>query len=66
MSTNENPISLLTDSASDLAEIINEDHDTELTTFDILDYLALLGLTLSPSAENAASAAYLEGVGTRA
>ncbi|MDB4418047.1 hypothetical protein N9262_02225 [Akkermansiaceae bacterium] len=33
--------------ASGLAELINEDHETELGYLDILDYFAILGLSFS-------------------
>jgi|TARA_R110000822_G_scaffold77880_1_gene186683 hypothetical protein len=35
------------ETASDLAELINQDHETELNYLDILDYLAILGVALT-------------------
>jgi len=46
-----------------LADLINEDHDTELNHLDVLDYLAILGLGLTED-ENS-SQRYLSALGVK-
>ena len=35
--------------ASGLAELINDDHETELSYLDVLDYFAIIGLSVGDS-----------------